>query len=105
MPEPGTQPEAASAPPPSERRTLWYTGWVQGVGFRFTVQGIAQGFAVQGYVRNLADGRVELAVEGRPGELDRFLAAVELAMARHIRSIDARNSTATGEFPDFSVRR
>ena len=51
---------------PRERRRVVFSGRVQGVGFRFTCQSLARGFDVAGYVRNLADGRVELVAEGEP---------------------------------------
>ena len=50
-----------------------YEGHVQGVGFRFTVRHIAKGFDVTGWVRNLADGSVELQVTGDEGEVRAFL--------------------------------
>jgi acylphosphatase len=52
---------------------VFYEGRVQGVGFRFTVRHIAKGFDVTGWVRNLPDGRVELQVTGREGEVRAFL--------------------------------
>lgn len=54
------------------RLHLWYSGHVQGVGFRYTVKSVAQGFEVTGLVRNLLDGRVELLAEGTRAELDAF---------------------------------
>ena len=50
---------------------IYYSGNVQGVGFRYTVKSIATGFEVTGAVRNLPDGRVELLAEGAPPELAR----------------------------------
>ena len=54
------------------RLHVWYSGHVQGVGFRYTVQAGAQGFEVAGLVRNLLDGRVELVAEGKRDELEAF---------------------------------
>ena len=42
----------------------YYSGRVQGVGFRFTAQHVAEGFAVAGFVRNQPDGTVEVLAEG-----------------------------------------
>ena len=48
---------------------VWFTGSVQGVGFRYSTRQIAKTFEVCGCVKNLADGRVELIAEGVPEEL------------------------------------
>ena len=54
------------------RMKILYSGHVQGVGFRYSVKSTARGYDVAGTVRNLADGRVELVVEGERGELEAF---------------------------------
>ena len=56
-----------------------------------------------GTVRNLPDGRVLLQAEGRPAELDRFIAAVRSAMAAHIQRMDAADSPATAELSSFRI--
>ena len=55
---------------------VFYEGNVQGVGFRWSVRHIAKGFDVTGWVRNLADGRVELQINGEEGEVREFLEAI-----------------------------
>jgi acylphosphatase len=65
-------------------KRVHYRGTVQGVGFRMTTRRIASQFAVGGYVRNLADGRVEVVVAGEPHEIERFLAAVAERMAGYV---------------------
>ena len=52
---------------------ILYEGNVQGVGFRWSVRDAAKGFDVTGWVRNLADGRVELQVTGDDDEVRAFL--------------------------------
>ena len=51
---------------------FWVGGRVQGVGFRWFVRREAQELGLTGRVRNLADGRVEVAVAGEPGALSAF---------------------------------
>ena len=55
---------------------VFYEGYVQGVGFRWTVRRIVKGFDVTGWVRNLPDGRVELQATGKEEEARAFLEAV-----------------------------
>ena len=52
---------------------ILYTGNVQGVGFRWSVRDAAKGFDVTGWVRNLADGRVEVQITGEESEVRAFL--------------------------------
>ena len=88
----------------TQRREVYYSGRVQGVGFRYTACRIALQFAVTGYVRNLADGRVELVVEGRPEEIQAMLRALQAQMGRYIRDVHETPCRATGAFSDFDVR-
>ncbi len=85
------------------RRTVYFSGRVQGVGFRFTAQAVASRFVVTGFVRNLSDGRVEMVVEGAESEVNRFQGAVEEAMGPNIRNVRATTAGATDEFAGFSI--
>jgi acylphosphatase len=87
-----------------ERRRVLYSGYVQGVGFRYATEQVASGYDVSGYVRNLGDGRVEVVVEGRPAELDAFQHGVAQAMAGHISDTEVEVSSATGGFDGFRSR-
>ncbi len=87
------------------RRTITFTGTVQGVGFRFTTESIARRFAITGLVGNEPDGSVMCVAEGEPEELDRFLAAIRNAMHQCIKGVSMDVSSATGEFHGFSIMR
>ena len=65
---------------------VFYEGRVQGVGFRWSVRNLAKGFDVTGWIRNLADGRVQMQVTGEEQEVRDFLEAVGQSELRaHIR--------------------
>jgi len=87
-----------------ERREVYYSGRVQGVGFRFTVMSIARKFDVAGFVRNLPDGRVELVAEGRSGEIRALLEAVAEHMRYYIAEVQEETVPAAGELDGFTVR-
>ena len=90
------------------RKTVLYSGRVQGVGFRFTTHRLASRFNVRGYVRNLSDGRVELVAEGDRDEVERFLAAVAECMGDHIEHVqqteDSLPGVGAGQFTSFDIR-
>ncbi|MEE8451532.1 MAG: acylphosphatase, partial [Thermoguttaceae bacterium] len=86
-----------------QRRHVYYEGYVQGVGFRYTAARIARRCDVTGFVRNLPDGKVELVVEGAAGELDRVTGEVLETMAEYIQNAREETSPATGEFSEFVI--
>ncbi|MBN9123005.1 MAG: acylphosphatase [Planctomycetes bacterium] len=70
-------------------KSVFYSGDVQGVGFRATAVSIARRHpGVRGWVRNLSDGRVELFADGPAGVVDDFLADLREYMAEYIRNED-----------------
>jgi acylphosphatase len=88
------------------RMQIFYSGHVQGVGFRYTVKTVAAGFEVVGTVRNLPDGRVELIAEGSREELTAFRSAIpESGLAGFIRNEDVTWSEPTGAVRGFEIIR
>lgn len=81
-----------------------FSGHVQGVGFRYTALQVAKEFEVAGIVRNLADGRVELEAEGRPAEIEAFLAALQERMHGMIRKIERTKSARAPQFTGFAIK-
>ena len=85
------------------RRHAYYSGRVQGVGFRYTVRALARGRAVTGFVKNLPDGRVEVVAEGAEGEVVALLGDVAGELDGYIRRVQVLEEAATGEFSGFGV--
>ncbi len=86
--------------------TVFYSGQVQGVGFRYTAKTVAMGFDLAGTIRNLADGRVELRAEGRREELEEFRAALrDAGLAGFIRDEQVNWADAKNEFRGFEIIR
>ena len=72
-------------------KRVFYTGRVQGVGFRYTVRQLAAGYEVSGWVKNLTDGRVEMLVLSRDrDEMEAFLAELRdnSAVAHYIKEVE-----------------
>jgi acylphosphatase len=86
-------------------REVWYTGHVQGVGFRAQVLGIARGFDVTGFIQNLTDGRVYLHAEGAEQELDAFAAEILKSLDGHIRHVDDRSFAGLRTSSTFTIKR
>lgn len=83
---------------------VFFSGRVQGVGFRYSVRQVAKGYEVTGYVRNLADGRVELVAQGTDRERKAFIAAIEEEMEGYIQNVERKALDETELFHDFSIR-
>lgn len=86
------------------RKTVYFSGRVQGVGFRYTARSVALQYDVAGYVRNLADGRVELIVEGSESDADQVVEEIRRKMCCFVRGVSTERSQPTGEFDQFSIR-
>jgi acylphosphatase len=89
-----------------ERLHIFYSGRVQGVGFRYTTKVTAHGYEVTGVVRNLPDGRVELVAEGERDELEAFrLGVQDSAAGGFVRQEEVHWGTAKNEFRGFEIVR
>lgn len=83
----------------------WFSGRVQGVGFRARVMDMARGFEVTGRVQNLDDGRVYLYAEGRENEVAGLVESVEAAMPAYIRGVETRPGSGARKYNDFLIAR
>lgn len=88
-----------------KRLSVFWSGRVQGVGFRYTTESVALGLGVTGWVRNLPDGRVEAVAEGPEKTLKVFLERIASGpMKGYIRGVEIHWGQPAGEFDDFQIR-
>jgi acylphosphatase len=92
-------------PPSTIARLVHYSGTVQGVGFRATAVSLARSFEVVGWARNLADGQVEVHVEGPAAEVERFLKAMRDHWRGDLDNEEIQDVPPTGQLTHFEVRR
>jgi acylphosphatase len=81
------------------------SGRVQGVGYRDFAQRRAENLQLKGYARNLADGRVEIEVEGERAKIEEFIQLLRQGPPRSkVSSIDVSWAPPSARFHDFSIR-
>jgi len=79
-------------------------GDVQGVGFRYFVMRKARPLGIHGWVRNRADGAVELEAEGERPVLEQLLEAVRQGpRAAHVTRVDSDWMAASGGLEPFDL--
>jgi acylphosphatase len=80
-------------------------GDVQGVGFRFFAQDAATREGLSGWVRNTADGSVEVAAEGEATALERFERHISHGPPRaRVTAIDVSEDVPGDVMTDFHIR-
>lgn len=84
---------------------LKITGEVQGVGLRFSAQRQAQELKLVGWVRNTADGSVEILAQGERKNLEKFLEWANSGPAfAKINKVEVGWGKATKPHPTFTIR-
>jgi acylphosphatase len=81
------------------------TGRVQGVGFRWFTHDAAAREGIHGWVRNLADGRVEVVAEGDAESMLRFEAAVRRGPGgARVEDVETDEQAPAGRTTGFEIR-
>ena len=83
---------------------VFFSGHVQGVGFRYTTFQVAKEFDVAGFVSNLPDGRVRLEAEGRAEDVTAFITALEERMHGFVRKMERIADNRPAQFTGFAIR-
>lgn len=88
----------------NERAHIFYSGRVQGVGFRYTAEKFALDLELTGWVKNLPDNRVELLCEGPKAKIEELMQAIQQShLGKNIQKVHLKWLPATDEFTDFQV--
>jgi len=85
--------------------TIFFSGRVQGVGFRYHTLQIAKEFDVSGVVRNLVDGRVQLESEGNKEDVTAFIAEVQDRLSVFIRKVESSEQWRAPVYKGFTIGR
>lgn len=88
-------------------RHVFFSGRVQGVGFRYSTKQIASGFDVTGWVKNLPDGRVELFAQAHDSEeVEAFLQDIQnSSLGSHVKERQVTAAPADPALRGFSIVR
>lgn len=83
---------------------VWVSGQVQGVGYRQTCRSVARSLDLTGWVRNLADGRVEVFAQGESDMVDQLVSWVWSgpSMAAVI-GVESETAPIDGTVTDFLI--
>lgn len=80
-------------------------GRLQGINFRFHTQKKAQELGLVGFIRTLADGRIEIDVQGNQENVEKLLAWCQKEpQNEHIKTIFYRYDQVVERYSDFNVR-
>jgi acylphosphatase len=91
--------------PEKARVNIFVSGLVQGVFFRSQTKNKAEELGLFGWVKNLADGRVEILAEGERDKLEKLVdwTKKEPGSAR-VDNLEVNWQEYQGEFKDFEIR-
>jgi acylphosphatase len=83
---------------------LFIRGRVQGVFFRASVQREARRLGLSGWVKNRADGAVEVLAEGEEEEIKELIGWAHRGPGpARVENVDVRWRSYTGQHPDFRI--
>ena len=79
-------------------------GNVQGVGFRATVRHYAKLLGLVGTVQNLADGSVEIKVQGSSENIEKLFQSLHKEFgSKHIKNIEQQQNSTYQTYRDFVI--
>ncbi len=87
-----------------ETAHIYFSGRVQGVGFRFTCRSLAIKHSIKGWVRNMPDGRVELLAQADSEKIIAFLNDLRKEFKGYILNEETEWLKPEEDYKDFGIR-
>jgi acylphosphatase len=82
---------------------IFFSGRVQGVGFRYTSLRIAKRYNLAGYVKNLPDGRVELYIQGPESDVRNCIEEISDQFLSNIRDKEVVDQPVSPQYDQFRI--
>ena len=89
---------------PIIRKKLRFTGFVQGVGFRWRARNAAEALGATGWVRNDFDGSVSMELQGTEAQIDGVILAIGRGTYVQIENMYSRTIPVEPDESGFAVR-
>ena len=86
------------------RRALRFTGWVQGVGFRWRAVHAANAVGATGWVCNNFDGSVSMEIQGTEEQIDRVIRMIERGTYVRVERMEVKNIPPEPDEHGFTTR-
>jgi len=85
------------------RKHIFFSGQVQGVGFRYRAIHLARPLGLTRWARNLRDGRVEMEVQGDALAIEKLLAQLTSQRFIEIEGIQTESVPLKAREPSFFI--
>ena len=85
------------------RKHIWFSGLVQGVGFRYRSYYAANQLGLTGWVMNLPDGRVEMEVQGEEVRIQEMIHRVGSGWSVSIDNMESRETAVLENERGFRI--
>jgi acylphosphatase len=86
------------------RKHIVFTGWVQGVGFRWRARQAAEMYGCTGWIRNEWDGSVTMEIQGEEEAIERVIMSIEAGRYVRIENMHCREIPIDSEEYSFRTR-
>ncbi len=85
------------------RKHIYFSGMVQGVGFRYRAYYLAENLGLTGWVRNLWDDRVEMEAQGEEQDIYKLIDELQKGRFIHITKLETEEKPIDGSERSFRV--